>query len=92
MMGIEAVKSSTPAPCRAMIKDALKLMMSGTEDEVIDFIAKCRKTSQPPTRNVFPRSVSDVRKYKCSTNIYPRAHRFTLVGHFYSTTTSSGSR
>ena len=30
MMGIEAVKSSTPAPCRQMIKDALKLMMSGT--------------------------------------------------------------
>ena len=25
MMGIEAVKSSTPAPCRKMIKDALKL-------------------------------------------------------------------
>jgi hypothetical protein len=24
MMGIEAVKSSTPAPCRKMIKDALK--------------------------------------------------------------------
>ena len=34
MMGIEAVKSSTPAPCRTMIKDALKLMMRGTEDDV----------------------------------------------------------
>ena len=43
MMGIEAVKSSTPAPCRKMIKDALKIMMNGTEDEVIDFIEKCRK-------------------------------------------------
>jgi DNA polymerase elongation subunit (family B) len=38
MMGIEAVKSSTPAPCRTMIKDALKIMMNGTEEEVIDFI------------------------------------------------------
>ena len=37
MMGIEAVKSSTPAPCRKMIKDGLKLMMSGTEDDVINF-------------------------------------------------------
>ena len=27
MMGIEAVKSSTPAPCRKMIKDALKIMI-----------------------------------------------------------------
>ena len=40
-MGIEdPVKSSTPAPCRKMIKDALKLVMTGTEDEVIDFIEK----------------------------------------------------
>ena len=43
MMGIEAVKSSTPAPCRTMIKEALKLMMSGTEDEVIEFIENSRK-------------------------------------------------
>ena len=43
MMGIEAVKSSTPAPCREMIKDALKLMMNGTEDDVIKFIENSRK-------------------------------------------------
>jgi DNA polymerase elongation subunit (family B) len=42
IMGIEAVKSSTPAPCRQMIKDGLKIMMSGTEDEVIDYIDNCR--------------------------------------------------
>ena len=42
IMGIEAIKSSTPAPCRKMIKDALKLDMSGTEDEVIDYIEKSR--------------------------------------------------
>ena len=72
MMGIEAVKSSTPAPCRKMIKDALKLMMSGTEDEVIDFIEKCRlefKTLAPETIS-FPRSASDVVKYQSSSNIY----------------------
>ena len=38
MMGIEAVKSSTPAPCRTMIKDGLKLMMNGTEEDA------CSKT------------------------------------------------
>ena len=42
MMGIEAVKSSTPAPCRKMIKDALQLMMTGTEEDVIHFIDDCR--------------------------------------------------
>jgi hypothetical protein len=74
MMGIEAVKSSTPAPCRKMIKDALKLMMSGTEDEVIDFIDNARSTfkSLPPEQISFPRSVSNVDKYKSSSDIYAK--------------------
>jgi DNA polymerase elongation subunit (family B) len=72
MMGIEAVKSSTPAPCRKMIKDALKLMMSGTEDEVIEFIENARKEFKklPPEQISFPRSASDVQKYSSSSNIY----------------------
>ena len=74
MMGIEAVKSSTPAPCRKMIKDALKLMMSGTEDEVIDFIENARKEFRnlPPEKISFPRSASDVQKYKSSATIYAK--------------------
>ena len=74
MMGIEAVKSSTPAPCRKMIKDALKLMMSGTEDEVIDFIENSRKEFKtlPPEQISFPRSASDVNKYKASSTIYAK--------------------
>ena len=72
MMGIEAVKSSTPAPCRKMIKDALKLMMNGTEEDVIDFIDKSREEFKklPPEQISFPRSVSDVVKYKSHSNIY----------------------
>ena len=72
MMGIEAVKSSTPAPCRKMIKDGLKLMMNGTEDEVIDFIDTCRAEFKalPPEQIAFPRTASDVRKYHSSSDIY----------------------
>ena len=74
MMGIEAVKSSTPAPCRTMIKDGLKLMMNGTEDEVIEFIDKCRTEFKklPPEEIAFPRSVSDVVKYKSHADIYTK--------------------
>jgi len=74
MMGIEAVKSSTPAPCRQMIKDALKLMMSGTEDEVIAYIEKCREKFEklPPEQISFPRSVSDVQKYQSPATIYSK--------------------
>ena len=72
MMGIEAVKSSTPAPCRQMIKDGLKLMMNGTEDEVIEFIEKCRGDFRalPPEQIAFPRTASDIRKYHSSSDIY----------------------
>jgi len=74
MMGIEAVKSSTPAPCRQMIKDALKLMMSGTENEVITYIEKCREKFEklPPEQISFPRSVSDVQKYQSPATIYSK--------------------
>ena len=72
MMGIEAVKSSTPAPCRKMIKDALKLMMNGTEDEVIDFIDNAREKfkKMTPEEIAFPRSISDVNKHKSFSTIY----------------------
>ena len=72
MMGIEAVKSSTPAPCRQMIKDGLKLMMSGTEEQVIKFIDKCRSDFKklPPEQIAFPRTASDVRKYRSHSDIY----------------------
>ena len=72
MMGIEAVKSSTPAPCRQMIKDGLKLMMNGTEEDVINFIDESRKKFKelPPEEIAFPRSVSDVVKYKSHSDIY----------------------
>ena len=74
MMGIEAVKSSTPAPCRTMIKDGLKLMMNGTEEDVIDFIDKCRVDFKnlPPEEIAFPRSVSDVVKYRSHADIYSK--------------------
>ena len=74
MMGIEAVKSSTPAPCRQMIKDVLKLIMTKTEDDVIDFIDKCRSkfSSLPPEEISFPRTVSNVKKYKSVNAIYEK--------------------
>ena len=74
MMGIEAVKSSTPAPCRQMIKDALKLMMNGTEEDVIEFIDNARKEFKqlPPEQISFPRSASDVNKYKSPASIYAK--------------------
>ena len=57
-----------------MIKDALKLMMEGTEDDVIEFIEDSRKKFKelPPEQISFPRSVSDVVKYNSSSDIYKK--------------------
>jgi DNA polymerase elongation subunit (family B) len=72
IMGIEAVKSSTPAPCRKMIKDGLRVMMEGTEDEMIKFIDQARLefNKLSVAELAFPRSISDVNKHKSHTTIY----------------------
>jgi hypothetical protein len=82
MMGIEAVKSSTPAPCRTMIKDALKLMMNGTEEDVIDFIDESRKKFKtlPPEEIAFPRTASNVQKYRSISSIYEKGTPIHIRG------------
>ena len=82
MMGIEAVKSSTPAPCRAMIKDALKLMMNDTEENVQKYIEECRTKFRklPPEEIAFPRTASNVQKYKAYSTIYEKGTPIHIRG------------
>jgi DNA polymerase elongation subunit (family B) len=72
--GIEAIKSSTPAPCRKMLKDAFKIMMNGNEDDMIKYIDDCRTKFKKltPEEISFPRSASDVQKYSSSSDIYSK--------------------
>ena len=89
IMGLEAIKSSTPAPCRTMIKDAFKLIMSGTEDDMIKFIDESRsKFNKLPVEEIsFPRSISDVNKHKSNITIYgkgcPMHVRAALLHNYY---------
>jgi DNA polymerase elongation subunit (family B) len=89
IMGIEAVKSSTPGPCRQKIKDALKLMMSGTEEDLIKFIEDFRNAfKQLPTDQIaFPRSVNGLKKFYSSVTIYGKSTpihvRGALLYNFY---------
>jgi len=72
MMGIEAVKSSTPAPCRVKIKEALNIIMNKTEDDLISFVETFKKEfyNLPPEDISFPRSVNELTKYKSVATIY----------------------
>jgi len=57
-----------------MLKDAFNKIMTGTEDDVIEFIDDCRQKfrEMPPEDISFPRSVSEVDKYKGMSTIYTK--------------------
>ena len=75
MMGIEAVRSSTPAPCRKYISEALKIIMEGTEDQLIDYVEKSRNEhcQLPPEDVAFPRSANNVNNFRDSATIYKKS-------------------
>jgi len=75
MMGIEAVKSSTPAACRTAIKDALKVIMNGDESDVQKFVANFRNKfeSLRPEDIAFPRGCNGLSKYSNPVTIYSKA-------------------
>ena len=75
MMGIEAVKSSTPAPCRRYIEESLKILMRGTEDELIEYIDKARAefNSLPIDEISFPRTANNLGKFADSGTIYRKS-------------------
>ena len=72
MMGIEAVKSSTPSACRTAIKDALKVIMNGSESDVQQFVGDFRQKfeSMPPEDIAFPRGCNGVGKFSNPVTIY----------------------
>ena len=75
IMGIEAVKSSTPAPCRAKIKEALKVIMTKDENALIQFIDDFRVHFKKlaPHEVAFPRSCNNLKKYSSTTHIYQKS-------------------
>ena len=75
IMGIEAVKSSTPAPCRVKIKEALKVIMTKDESALIDFIENFRTHFKklPPEDIAYPRSCNNLKKYSSSKDIYQKS-------------------
>jgi DNA polymerase elongation subunit (family B) len=81
IMGIEAVKSSTPAVCRQAIIDALNIIMTKSEKDLQDFIANFRSEfNKLPFSDVsFPRSVQNLTKYAKETKSIPIHVRGALL-------------
>ena len=72
MMGIEAVKSSTPAACRTAIKDALKVIMNQNESDLQDFVSEFRSKFEklPPEDVAFPRGCNGLAKFSNPVTIF----------------------
>ena len=82
VMGIEAVRSSTPKACRASIKEALKLIMSSDEDVVQKYISDFKETFMKlPFEDVaFPRGMKNMDKYRDRNTVYSKGTPIHVKG------------
>ena len=72
IMGIEAIKSSTPEVVRDKFKAIFKIMVTGDQQATRRFIDEFREwfKTLPPEQVAFPRGVSQIDKWKDRRNIY----------------------
>ena len=75
IMGIEAIKSSTPEVVRNKFNEVFKIIIKGDEHETRKFINdfKAEFKSLPPEEVAFPRSVSNLSEWKDRKTIYKKA-------------------
>ena len=74
IMGLEAVKSSTPAACRTAIRDALTVIVNEDEDAAQKFIADFKEkfTSLPVEDISFPRGCNNLNKWAHPATLYSK--------------------
>jgi len=72
VMGVEAVKSSTPEVVRGKIKEAIRVIMNQNEEDLIKFVNdfKIQFKNLSPESVAFPRSCNNLNKYVDTSNIY----------------------
>ena len=74
IMGVEAVKSSTPAACREKIKEALTIIMNEDDKVLNSFIQDFRTEfmNLKPELIAYPRSVNGLTKWTESHNLFKK--------------------
>jgi DNA polymerase elongation subunit (family B) len=82
VMGIEAVRSSTPKACRASIKKALRIIMNEDEVTVQAFIAefKGQFMKLPFEEVAFPRGMKGIDKYRDRHSVYMKGTPIHVKG------------
>lgn len=74
VMGLEIVRSSTPAPVRDSLREAVKLCLTSSENVLQDFVEQTWKDFQdmPPEQIAFPRGCNNLEKYTDVASIYSK--------------------
>ena len=82
VMGLEMIKSSTPSAIREKMMTAVKLMVSGTELDIHQFIEKFREEFKglPAEEISFPRGCNGLRNYSDNLSIYKKGTPIHVKG------------
>jgi DNA polymerase elongation subunit (family B) len=74
VMGLEIVRSSTPAPVRESLRQAVSLILSTDEKTLQSFVAKNWEefSKLSPEQIAFPRGCNNLEKYSSSSHIYEK--------------------
>ena len=74
IMGIEAIKSSTPEPCRKALKEIFKVIMQKDESSVQEDIEQLKQhfKTLDPDQIAFPRGVTQVKKFQDRNTLYKK--------------------
>jgi DNA polymerase elongation subunit (family B) len=82
VMGLEMIKSSTPSVVRDKMRELIKILVSGTESDVQNFIADFRKEfkSLPVEDISFPRGINGLNNYSDPVTLYKKGTPIHVKG------------
>ena len=74
VMGLEIVRSSTPGPIRESLREAVRLILTSTQEELHSFIENTKQDFHTMTAEdiAFPRGCNNMAKYHSTADIYSK--------------------
>ena len=82
IMGIETTRSSTPHVVRSKLKQAISIIMTGTEDELVSFVEDFRKEfmNLPVSDVAYPRGCNNLTTYQDPVTIWKKSTPIAVKG------------
>jgi DNA polymerase elongation subunit (family B) len=82
VMGLEMIKSSTPSAIREKMAEVIKLVMTGNENDVQEYIANFREQFRglPVEEISFPRGLNGLQEYSDPVSLYKKGTPIHVKG------------